>query len=170
MSGHVRILGIDPGLANTGFAVLDRAHGRFAAVAGGVMTTPAGLSLPRRLVMLASDLEAVLDEHRPDAVALEELYFGRNATSALTVGQARGVVLLCAGRRGLPCSSYTPQQIKQAVCGSGSAGKEQVARMIAVQLGLGDGPLPDHAADAFGAAICHFGHVPLGAALAGAAR
>lgn len=166
----MKILGIDPGLANTGFAVLTHERGRSTALSGGVIKTPSGLPLPRRLAMLAADLEQLLDEYRPDGLALEELYFGRNATSALAVGQARGVVLLCAGQRELPCASYTPQQIKQAVCGSGAADKAQVARMVAAQLGLGATPLPDHAADAFGAAVCHLGHVPLDTALAGAAR
>ena len=108
----------------------------------------------------------LLDEHRPEAVAVEELYFGANVRSAFAVGQARGVVLLAAGQRGIPCWSYTPQQIKGAVCGSGRAAKDQVQRMVQTLLALDELPRPDHAADALAVAICHANSAPMRRALA----
>ena len=91
-------------------------------------------------------------------MALEDLFFGRNVGSALSVGQARGVIMLAAGQRGIPCFDYTPQAVKKAVCGAGSAAKHQVQEMVATLLGLPEPPTPDHAADAFAVAICHAGH------------
>jgi len=171
-STTVIVLGIDPGLANTGFGVVTRRGGRFVALDGGVVETPARVPIEQRLARLHDELESLLDRHEPDAVALEDLFFGQNARSAFAVGQARGIVLLAAGRRGLPCASYTPQQVKQAVCGTGRAGKEQVARMVCALLGLPDEPLPDHATDALAVGVCHANHAPLAGAVvaAGAAR
>ncbi len=166
----VKILGIDPGLANTGYGVVARRGTRLVALDGGVLRTTPGGALEQRLSALFADVEGLLERHAPDAVALEDLYFGANARSAFAVGQARGVVLLAAGRRGLPCASYTPQQVKQAVCGSGRAAKDQVARMVCSLLGLPDEPLPDHASDALAVGVCHANHAPLAAALAGAAQ
>ncbi len=173
------MLGIDPGLASTGYGVVGpppRAgtaarppRAALAALDGGVIETPAGLPIERRLATIHEAVAALLDEHRPDAVALEELYFGQNARSAFAVGQARGVVLLAAGQHGVPCTGYTPQQVKSAVCGSGRAQKDQVARMVRVLLGLACDPHPDHAADALAVAICHANGAPLAAALAGSA-
>lgn len=162
------MLGVDPGLANTGYGVVALRGGRSVALDGGVIETAAGLPAERRLASIHAGIEALLVEHEPDAVALEELYFGANARSAFAVGQARGVVLLAAGQRGIPCAGYTPQQVKGAVCGSGRAGKEQVARMVGALLGLGGAPSPDHAADALAVAVCHLNRAPLAAALAGA--
>ncbi|MBI5104884.1 MAG: crossover junction endodeoxyribonuclease RuvC [Solirubrobacterales bacterium] len=164
------VLGIDPGIANTGFGVVARRGGRLVALDGGVVETPAGTAPEARLATIFAEVSELLDRHEPDAVALEELYFGANARSAFAVGQARGVVLLAAGQRGLPCSSYTPQQVKQAVCGTGRAAKDQVARMVCAVLGLPDEPLPDHATDALAVGVCHVNHAPLVAAVAGAAR
>ena len=112
----------------------------------------------------------LLDAHGPEAIAIEELYFGANARTAFAVGQARGVVLLAAGQRGVPSRSYTPQQVKGAVCGSGRAEKDQVARMVARLLGLDAPPAPDHAADALAVAICDLNRAPLARAVSGAAR
>ena len=148
------VLGIDPGVANTGYGVV-RGGGRPAALDGGVIETAAGLPAERRLATIFARVEELLEEHRPDAVALEDLYFGANAKSAFAVGQARGVVLLAAGRRGIDCASYTPQQVKAAVCGSGRADKDQVIRMVQTLLCLAEPPAPDHAADALAVAICH---------------
>ncbi len=164
----VIVLGIDPGLANTGYGVVGRRGGRLVALDGGVLETPAGLAAERRLADIHRAVAALIDEHEPDSMALEELYFGQNARSAFAVGQARGVVMLAAGQRGIPCSGYTPQQVKGAVCGSGRAEKDQVARMVATLLGLADTPRPDHAADALAVAICHASRAPMSAALAGA--
>ena len=117
------VLGIDPGTASTGYGVVAQRSGRLLALDGGVIETPAGLPLERRLATIHARTCELIDEHAPDAVAVEELYFGANARTAFAVGQARGVVLLAAGQRGLPCGSYTPQQVKSAVCGSGRADK-----------------------------------------------
>jgi crossover junction endodeoxyribonuclease RuvC len=162
------VLGIDPGLANTGYGVVARRDGRLVALDGGVIETAAGLAVERRLADIYAGVDALLAEHEPDGVALEELYFGQNVRTAFAVGQARGVVMLAAGQRGLACASYTPQAVKSSVCGSGRADKEQVARMVAALLGLDSPPAPDHAADALAVAICHVNRAPLARALAGA--
>jgi len=160
------VLGIDPGTANTGYGVVARHGARLVALDGGVIETAAGLDPGERLATIHARVGALLDEHRPDALAIEDLYFGTNARSAFAVGQARGVVILAAGQRGLPCCSYTPQQVKGAVCGSGRADKRQVQRMVQALLSLTDLPRPDHAADALAVAICHAN----GASLRAAAR
>jgi crossover junction endodeoxyribonuclease RuvC len=168
----VIVLGIDPGLANTGFGVVSTAArgpgGAMAALDGGVIETRAGVPAELRLAEIHEAVDALLGEHRPDAVALEELYFGQNARTAFAVGQARGVVMLAAGQHRVPCAAYTPQQVKGAVCGSGRAQKDQVARMVKTLLGLREEPRPDHAADALAVAICHLNSAPLSLALAGA--
>jgi crossover junction endodeoxyribonuclease RuvC len=162
------VLGIDPGIANTGYGVVCRRGGRLAALDGGVVATAAGLAPERRLASIFARVEELLDEHEPSAVALEELYFGANARSAFAVGQARGVVMLAAGRRGIDCIGYTPQQVKGAVCGSGRADKGQVQRMVQALLALERVPTPDHASDALAVAICHVNRAPLAAALGAA--
>jgi crossover junction endodeoxyribonuclease RuvC len=156
------VLGIDPGLANTGWGVVEASPRPRVLAHGTIKTSPR--SLPEaRLAEIHRVLEAVLDEHAIAAVALEELYFGRNTSSALAVGQARGVSLVLAGLRGIPCHSYTPQHVKQAVCGRGSADKIQVQRMVSALLGATPGT--DHAADALAIALCHLQRAPLAAAL-----
>jgi crossover junction endodeoxyribonuclease RuvC len=157
------VLGIDPGTANTGYGVVARRGGRLVALDGGVILTQAGVPAERRLALIHDRIDEILDAHDVAAVALEDLYFGANARSAFAVGQARGVVMLAAGRRGLPCSSYTPQQVKGAVCGSGRADKGQVGRMVQTLLALPEPPRPDHAADALAVAICHANQVVLAA-------
>ena len=167
------VLGIDPGLASTGYGVVAAARARGggpAALDGGVIATSPELALELRLAAIHDAVTDLIAEHAPDAVALEQLYFGQNARSAFAVGQARGVAMLAAGRRGVPCASYTPQQVKSAVCGSGRAGKDQVARMVAALLGLPEPPAPDHAADALAVAVCHLNSAPLAAALREADR
>jgi crossover junction endodeoxyribonuclease RuvC len=160
----VIVLGIDPGTASTGYGVVAQRSGRLVALDGGVIETPAGLALERRLTTIHAHVEQLIAEHEPAAVAVEDLYFGANARSALAVGQARGVVLLAAGQRSLPCGSYTPQQVKSAVCGSGRAEKAQVQQMVQRLLALAELPRPDHAADALAVAICHLNRAPLAAA------
>ncbi|HEY5343660.1 MAG TPA: crossover junction endodeoxyribonuclease RuvC [Solirubrobacteraceae bacterium] len=162
------VLGIDPGLANTGYGVVESTAGRLVALDGGVIETAAGLRVERRLADIHGAIDALLVEHEPQAMALEELYFGQNVKTAFAVGQARGVVMLAAGSRGVSCESYTPQKVKGAVCGNGRADKEQVARMVQALLGLEAPPKPDHAADALAVAICHANCAPLSRALAGA--
>jgi crossover junction endodeoxyribonuclease RuvC len=159
------VLGIDPGLANTGFGVVRGDAGRLCALDGGLIETEAGVAGELRLAQIKAEIAALLDRHAPSAVALEDLYFGANVRSAFAVGQARGVVMAEAGSRGIPCHSYTPQQVKSAVCGAGRAGKDQVGRMVAVLLGLGEPAASDHAADALAVAICHVNRAPLAAAL-----
>jgi crossover junction endodeoxyribonuclease RuvC len=161
----VVVLGIDPGIANTGFGVVARRGGRLVALDGGVVRTPAGAAPEARLAVLFARIEELIDAHRPEALALESLYFGQNVRSAFAVGQARGVILLAAGRRGVDCPLKTPQQVKGALFGSGRAPKEQVTRMVQALLGLGAPPTPDHAADALAVAICHANRAPLQAAL-----
>jgi crossover junction endodeoxyribonuclease RuvC len=161
----VVILGIDPGTANTGYGVVARIGGRLVALDGGVIETSARSSPAVRLAEIHTRVVALIEEHRPEAVAVEDLYFGTNARSAFAVGQARGVVLLAAGQAGLDCASYTPQQVKGAVCGSGRAAKDQVQRMVQAVLSLPELPTPDHASDALAVAICHANAAPMRAAL-----
>ncbi|HEX6585123.1 MAG TPA: crossover junction endodeoxyribonuclease RuvC [Solirubrobacterales bacterium] len=153
------VIGIDPGIANTGFGVVRTAGQRMVAVDGGVIETEPDLSTERRLARLHDALGELIRWHEPGAMALEEVFFNRNVGSALSVGQARGVALLAAARHELSCYDYTPQAVKKAVCGSGSAEKDQIQRMVASLLGLPEPPAPDHAADAFAVAICHVGTV-----------
>jgi crossover junction endodeoxyribonuclease RuvC len=162
------VIGIDPGTASTGYGVLEGSRSTLRALAAGVIETRPGAPLARRLAEIHDEVGRLLDEHRPDAIAIEELYFGANARTAFAVGQARGVVLLAAGQRGVPSRSYTPQQVKGAVCGHGRAGKEQVGRMVARLLGMTQPPVPDHAADALAVAICDMNRAPLARALEGA--
>jgi crossover junction endodeoxyribonuclease RuvC len=161
----VVVLGIDPGTANTGYGVVVARGPKLGALDGGTIHTQAGVPLEQRLVEVHARVLELIDQHRPEAVAIEELYFGQNVRSALAVGQARGAVLLAAGQTGLPCFSYTPQEIKQAVCGSGAAAKDQVQRMVGALLALPELPRPDHAADALAVAICHANGAPLRAAV-----
>jgi crossover junction endodeoxyribonuclease RuvC len=164
---HVIVLGIDPGVANTGYGVVAHGGGRLVALDGGVVETPAGSDTGARLAAIHRRVGEVMDDYRPDAVAVEDVYFGANARSAFAVGQARGVVVLAAGQRSIRCASYTPQQVKAAVCGSGRAPKAQVQRMVQTLLSLPDLPRPDHAADALAVAICHANGAPMAAALSG---
>ena len=135
------------------------------AVKYGVFLTPKEATAPERLVMLYDDLRALLSEYHPQIAAVEKLFFSRNVTTALAVGQARGVVMLSAGMHGLPCYSYTPQAVKQAVCGSGRAEKGQIQRMVGALLSLPEPPSPDHAADALAVAICHANGAAMRAAI-----
>jgi crossover junction endodeoxyribonuclease RuvC len=155
----VIVIGIDPGTANTGFGVVRMSGGRMVALDGGVIEIPADASVGERLTRLHDSLAELIRWHEPKAMALEELFFGKNVASALSVGEARGVTLLAAAKQRLPCFDYTPQAVKKAVCGSGAADKGQVQRMVATLLGLPEPPAPDHAADAFAVAICHAGTV-----------
>jgi crossover junction endodeoxyribonuclease RuvC len=166
---HVIVLGIDPGLASTGYGVVAQRGGRVVALDGGVLETAPALGTPRRLARIHTGVAGLIERYRPNALAVEELYFGANVHSAFAVGQARGVVLLAAGQQGVACASYTPQQVKAAVCGSGRAAKDQVQRMVQTLLALPDLPRPDHAADALAVAICHANGAPMAAALATAA-
>jgi crossover junction endodeoxyribonuclease RuvC len=159
------VLGIDPGTASTGYGVVQSEGSRLRSLDNGVIQTRAGIPLERRLADIHGRIAELLDHFGPEAIAVEELYFGTNAQTAFAVGQARGVVLLAAGERGVASSSYTPQQVKSAVCGHGNATKEQVGRMVARVLGMSAPPTPDHAADALAVAICEINRAPLAHAL-----
>lgn len=150
------VLGIDPGTAATGFGLVrSEEDDRLVAIAFGVLQTPANEALPQRLLLLYQQLNQLLLLHRPQAVAVEKLFFQRNVSTAIAVGQARGVVLLAAAQAGLPVFEYTPNEVKQAVAGYGSAQKRQVQEMIRVLLNLPAPPRPDDAADALAVAITH---------------
>ncbi len=149
------VLGIDPGTAILGFGVVATEGEVLEAVDFGVLTTPASLPLTSRLLLLFDGLTQIIDRVHPDEVAVEQLFFSRNVQSAFAVGQARGVALLAAARRGLCVAEYTPQQVKQAVAGYGNATKLQVQTMVQVMLSLKEIPQPDDAADALAIAICH---------------
>lgn len=159
------VLGIDPGTADTGYGVVESSGSRLRALAQGVIKTRAGVPLELRLADIHGQIAELLDDHQPDALSIEELYFGVNVRTAFAVGQARGVVLLAAGQRGIPSNSYTPQQVKNAVCGQGAAGKEQVSRMVTRLLALSCAPAKDHTSDALAVAICHVNRAPLAQAV-----
>jgi crossover junction endodeoxyribonuclease RuvC len=160
------VLGIDPGTADTGYGVVESSGSRLDALDSGVIRTSAGVPLELRLAQIHLAVAELLDRHRPEALSIESLYFGVNARTAFAVGQARGAVLLAAGQRGLPVRSYTPQQVKGAVCGHGGAGKQQVSRMVGRLLALAREPDSDHAADALAVAICDLNRAPLMKAVA----
>jgi crossover junction endodeoxyribonuclease RuvC len=166
----ILVMGIDPGVANTGFGVVRVAGGQMTAVDGGVIESPADGPLATRLARIYSELEQLISWHQPAAVALEDLYFGKNVQSAIAVGQARGVAMLAAAQREIPCFDYTPQAVKMAVCGSGSAAKRQVQHMVGALLGLARPPESDHTADALAVAICHAGHARTAQAIEAAER
>jgi crossover junction endodeoxyribonuclease RuvC len=165
----VFVLGLDPGLSRCGYAVVEaRARGEARAVAIGVLTTPTTREVPERLAELARDLRALLDEHRPRAVAVERVLFQVNVRTAMAVGQASGVAMAEAAQRGCTVVQYSPNEVKQAVTGYGAAPKEQVQRMVQSLLGLADVPSPPDAADAAALALCHIAMAPLAEAVAGA--
>ena len=157
----MRVLGVDPGTATTGYAVVTEEEGRLQVVTLGVVTTPAKMPLPIRLQHIYRDLGQIVETYRPDAAAVEELFFSRNARTAMSVGHARGVTLLALANAGLPIAEYTPMQVKQAVTGYGSADKHQVQEMVRVLLNLSELPRPDDAADAAAVAICYLHRVRL---------
>jgi crossover junction endodeoxyribonuclease RuvC len=149
------VMGIDPGLASTGFGVIRVVGGTMSAIDAGVIEAPADEPTATRLARIDDGLRELLEWHSPIAIALEDLYFGKNVRSAIAVGQARGVAMLAAARGGVPSFDYTPQAVKMAVCGSGAAAKKQVQRMVGSLLGLPRPPESEHAADALAVAICH---------------
>jgi crossover junction endodeoxyribonuclease RuvC len=152
----MRVLGVDPGTATTGYAlVAEDAEGEVQLDRCGVFETRAGEPMPERLRSIYADLSALIQDASPAAMAVEELFFSRNVTTALSVGQARGVVLLAAAQAGLPVYEYKPAEVKQAVVGYGAASKAQMQEMVRMLLGLAEAPHPDDAADAVAVAICH---------------
>lgn len=150
------VLGIDPGTATTGYGLVrDQRDGSLQAVDFGVIVTPKDLPMPQRLVLLYDELQTLIARHHPDSAGLEKLFFQKNISTAITVGQARGVILLALTQAGLKTGEYTPNEVKQAVSGYGSADKKQMQDMVRVLLGLPDTPKPDDAADALAIAITH---------------
>lgn len=154
----LRILGIDPGLATIGYALVDKETNHFDVLEYGVIKTSADKSDVERLEIIHRNIEALIKEFQPDEMAVEELFFNKNVKTAIVVGQARGVILLAGSQAGLKVAEYTPLQIKQAVVGYGRAEKMQVQQMVKSLLNLSEIPRPDDAADALAISICH-GHV-----------
>ena len=160
------MLGIDPGLTRCGYAVVDGTASGATAVALGVLRTPPEAPLPARLAALLDDIESLLVEYAPDVVAVEQVFFQVNVRTAMCVGQASGLALATASRRGCEVVQYTPNQVKDAVAGWGAAGKEQVAQMVQRRLGLRSVPRPADAADAAALALCHLATAPMRASVA----
>lgn len=150
----MKILGIDPGTATTGFGVIEVMGSQKTAIDFGVISTHKDLPMPQRLAEIYDDLVALIGRHQPDKIAVEQLFFARNVTTAITVGQARGVVLLAVAQAGLDVVEYTPLQVKQAITGYGKATKKQVQEMVKTLLKLEHLPKPDDAADALAIALC----------------
>jgi len=151
----VIVLGIDPGTAITGWGLVSREGDTLALVDYGTINTSPGTALPLRLQTIYRELGHIVSHHQPDAVAVERLFFNKNARTAMAVGQARGVALLAVADAGLSLHEYTPLEVKQSVCGYGRASKEQIQKLVQMLLGLDIIPQPDDAADAIAVAICH---------------
>lgn len=151
----MRIMGIDPGIATIGFAILDFNKNNFNLVNCGVITTPANTPLSSRLERIYDDLNILISEYKPEAVSVEELFFNTNITTGISVAHGRGVILLALQKAGLKLYEYTPLQVKQSVAGYGRADKKQVMEMVKKLCKLNSVPKPDDAADAVALAICH---------------
>ncbi|MFM9279235.1 crossover junction endodeoxyribonuclease RuvC [Paenibacillus jiagnxiensis] len=151
----MRILGIDPGIAIVGFGFVVKEGSRVIPVQYGCIQTEAHTPEEERLLQVYEGMKQLIDKYKPDAVALEKLFFNRNVTTAMTVSQARGVLVLAAVQSGLPVAEYTPMQVKQAIVGYGKAEKQQVQEMVRMFLKLQAVPKPDDVADALAVAICH---------------
>lgn len=151
----MRILGIDPGIAIVGFGFVDKLGSRIVPVQYGSIQTEAHTETAHRLQIIYESTLELIDKYKPDAMGIEKLFFNRNVTTALTVGEARGVIMLAAKQRGLQIGEYTPLQVKQAIVGYGKAEKKQVQEMVKLFLKLTTVPKPDDVADALAVAICH---------------
>jgi crossover junction endodeoxyribonuclease RuvC len=151
----MRIIGIDPGIAIVGFGIVDKRGNQLQAVQYGSIQTEAGLPVPLRLRQVFEAVQSLLETYQPDEMAVEKLFFNKNVTTAFTVGQARGVILLAAELANIPVHEYTPLQVKQAVTGYGAAEKKQIQEMTRLLLRLKQVPKPDDVADALGIAITH---------------
>lgn len=149
------ILGVDPGYAIVGIGVIEYVGNKFRTLEYGAITTPAGMPTTERLKKIYQEMEMYLDKYKPDAVAIEELFFNSNQKTAINVAQARGVLLVSVANRNIPICEYTPLQVKQSVTGYGRADKKQIQTMVKMLLGLNAIPKPDDAADALAIAICH---------------
>ncbi len=152
----MRVLGLDPGTATTGYGIIDVVDGRFFPVTYGIIKTLPKDTMPTRLQIIYTELNQLLAEYKPDTAGIEELFFGRNVTTAVTVGQARGVLLLALANANIPIGEYSPPKIKDAVTGYGKADKAQVQLMVRNLLELEETPRPDDAADGLAVAITHY--------------
>jgi crossover junction endodeoxyribonuclease RuvC len=152
----MRILGLDPGTASTGYGIIDAVGGQIQVVTYGVIRTEAGEPAPKRLQLIYEELNDLLLAYRPDTAGVEEVFFGRNITTAISVGQARGVLLLALANSGISIGEYSPPRIKEAVTGYGKADKAQVQLMVRNLLDLEETPRPDDAADGLAIAITHY--------------
>ncbi len=150
-----RILGIDPGTGIVGFGIVESTEGKFRLVDAGVIRTPVKEQDSKRLKIISEELDQIIKQAKPEAMSVERLFFARNVTTAMSVSQARGVILLCGENNSLSVFEYTPLQIKQAITGYGKAEKHQVQEMVRTILKLKDIPKPDDCADALATAICH---------------
>jgi crossover junction endodeoxyribonuclease RuvC len=151
----VKVIGIDPGTASCGFGIVHEKDGRLRAIDHGWWRTPAAERLELRLKTIFDGVAGLIAAHQPDAVALEESFVGADARTALSVGQARGAVMVAAASAGVECAEYAPARVKQLVCGYGRAEKQQVQKMVTAILSLEAPPTPSHASDALAVAICH---------------
>jgi crossover junction endodeoxyribonuclease RuvC len=151
----IRILGLDPGIADTGWGIIEAEGNRYRHIDHGSIRTDAGEEIGTRLLLIYNEIMKILKETGPDCCGIEELYFAKNITSALPVAHARGVLILSLEKSGIETVSYSPPVIKQAITGTGRAEKRQVQEMVRIMLGLKQIPRPDHAADALAAAITH---------------
>jgi crossover junction endodeoxyribonuclease RuvC len=151
----VKVIGIDPGTASCGYGIVHESDGRLRAIDHGWWKTAAGERPELRLKTIFDAVAELIEAHRPDAVALEESFVGADARIALSVGQARGAVMVAAANAGVECAEYSPARVKQTVCGYGRAEKQQVQKMVKAILSLQAAPTPTHAADALAVAICH---------------
>ncbi|MSU75965.1 crossover junction endodeoxyribonuclease RuvC [Patescibacteria group bacterium] len=157
----MRIIGVDPGIARTGWGVIEVEGTKYSHVSSGLIETPAGKDPAKRLEQLSGEIEKVLKSAKADQASVEKLFFNTNITTAMAVSEARGVILLACSKAKLPISEYTPLQIKQSVSSYGQASKDQVGRMVARLLKLPKAPKPDDVADALATAICHAGRARL---------
>ena len=151
----MKVIGIDPGTASCGYGIVHESEGRLRAIDHGWWKTPAGERPELRLKTIFDGVAELIEQHMPDAVALEESFVGADARTALSVGQARGAVMVAAANAGVTCAEYAPARVKQTVCGYGRAEKQQVQKMVKAILGMPAEPTPTHAADALAVAICH---------------
>ena len=162
----MRVLGIDPGTVVIGYGVIDSTDDGVSMVECGALTSPARLPISERLSNLYNQLCEIVSRHQPDVMAVEQPFVGKNVSSALAIGKAQAIAILAAANKGIPTYEYTPAQIKQRVANYGTSSKEQVQKMVGLQLGLSEVPEPADAADALATALCHISEVHLSNLLA----
>lgn len=157
----MKVLGIDPGIATTGYGMIAKQGRGMSVVTFGSINTPSTCSTTSRLEMIYAGIQSLLIKHLPDVAVIEELFFNTNLKTAVEVGEARGVIILACSHEGIQCEEYTPLQVKQAVVGKGNASKEQVAYMVGALLGFDSRGVSHHACDALALALCHLNHISM---------